>query len=139
MLPRGSRLTQVDPDPSSHSPTPPARVLLVLWHIPSTNEKWAVFSGTAGEAGCQGRQWGSPATPESNSPAQQGLPWMCLLDPVGASGHSLTGRRWWGAGMWTCRRLFFQVFLLASPASSKAGWLSATFLLCFSSCPFGDG
>lgn len=36
----------------------------------------------------------------------KGLSWMCLLDLVGASGHPLTGGPWWGAGMWTCRRLF---------------------------------
>lgn len=35
--------------------------------------------------------------------------------------------------------IFSGFFLLDSTASCKAGWLSATFLLCFSSCPFGDG
>lgn len=31
---------------------------------------------------------------------------MCLLYPVGVSGHSLTARFWWGAAMWTFMRLF---------------------------------
>lgn len=37
---------------------------------------------------------------------------MCLLDPVGVSGHSLTTGPWWGAVMWTSRRLFSPEFLI---------------------------
>lgn len=45
----------------------------------------------------------------------------------------------WDADLQEIILSILSFFLLASPGSFKAGWLSATFLLCFSSCPFADG
>lgn len=92
MLPRGSPLTQRDPDSSIRSPTLPACVLLAHWHIPSTNEKWAAFSGTAGEAGCQGRLWGGPAIAELNQPCAARASLVVSAGPCGClSTHSQEG------------------------------------------------
>lgn len=109
------RLTRLDPDPSIHSPALPAPALPALWHIPSTNERRAVFSGTAGEAGCQWRQWGSPASPELNQPCTVRAsldvlagPCRCLRAVVGS----------WDTDF---QEIILSFFLLASPASFKAG------------------
>lgn len=92
MLPRGSPLTQRDPDSSIHSPALPACVLLAHWHIPSTNEKWAAFSGTAGEAGCQGRPRGDPAIAEPNQPCAARASLVVSAGPCGClSTHSQEG------------------------------------------------